>query len=76
MIFKKKYFKTYRNLEMGNTPIRWTDTDLGVTVISNLKWNLHIENRHEKALKGLNSMKALCGTLSGGDPTTLMTIQI
>lgn len=77
VLFRKgKPKNTYDNLKLGNSDISWKNEVryLGVNLTYNLNWNSHINNRITKASKGLNILRALCGTEWGADPTTLLMV--
>lgn len=47
---------------------------LGVIFTANLKWTGHAKLIEDKIVKGINIMRAICGTKWGADPITLLNI--
>ncbi|KAJ8919751.1 hypothetical protein NQ315_006280 [Exocentrus adspersus] len=77
ILFKKKNSATnYAPILYNETPIPWKKQVkyLGVMLSHTLNWTDHVELINQKALKGINVMRAVCGIRWGADPSTLLML--
>lgn len=63
-------------VNINSQSIAWSGTCkyLGVMLTEHMEWGVNINNMVRKAEKGLNLMRALCGTWWGADPVTLSMV--